>query len=92
MKLSLRIRLSAVLLLLAPVQYWVLEAVSSLAWKNPGYSYIFISDLGAPEVSIRFQGRYIDSPLQDLMNFSFVLLGVLVFGAVVLLAPLLTRR
>lgn len=58
----------------ANLQWFIVQFIVSLSWKNPGYSWKnnMVSDLGNTVIS----------PLAGLMNFSFVLTGILsVFGA-----------
>jgi len=78
-------RLSGLLFLAAGTSLLILEAVVASAF--PGYSYAtnYVSDLGVPEVGT-FEGRPIDSPLAALMNFAFVLQGILMLSATVVLA------
>jgi len=78
------LRISAALYLCAPLLLLAVEAV--VAARFPGYSYItnYVSDLGVPEIG-SFEGRPIDSPLAWLMNTGFVVHGLLVFAATVML-------
>lgn len=57
--------LAAFFLLLAGVQYVLLEAIAASAWHSPAYNYAvdFISDLGNPVPGDVFDGRLINSPL-----------------------------
>ena len=82
---------AAILLIVAAMEFWTVEAIAALAWKNPSYSYAsnFISDLGAPDCST-FQGRVVCSPLHDLMNISFIAHGVLFLIAGLLLVRLVS--
>ncbi|MGW6276429.1 DUF998 domain-containing protein [Kribbella sp. NPDC055071] len=87
-------RVAAVALILAGIQYLVLEAVTASAWKNPPYSYFHnnISDLGVPSCGGEVGGRVICSPHHTLMNTGFILQGVLVVVAALLLFRLLPGR
>ena len=73
-----RWRVGSVLLMLAAVVYLMCEAITAAAWVDPPYKYHynFISDLGVPVV-MELQGRILNSPLQLLMRFAFILQGVL---------------
>jgi hypothetical protein len=80
-------RIAGLLVVLAPVQYWVFEAISAAAWHSPPYSYTYnwVSDLGVTAARAVFEGRVVSSPLHALMNGSFTALGLLVLGAAMLL-------
>lgn len=82
-----RIRGAGALLVLAAVQYAVLEYVAAAAWHHPSYNYAvdFISDLGNPVPGDVFQGRTVDSPLHLLMDAAFIAQGALFIAAGVLL-------
>lgn len=58
------------------LQYFIVQIAVASAWRQP-YSIAnnTISDLGNTNCSI-YSGRYICSPLHDLMNTSFIVLGV----------------
>ena len=86
-KNAARFRGAGALLVLAGIQYAVLEYVAAAAWHNPPYSYAvnFISDLGNPVPGDTFQGRVIDSPLHLVMDTAFIAQGVLFIAASVLL-------
>jgi len=77
---------------IAPVQFWVFEAVSASAWKSPRYSYVSnaISDLGVNK-DVVIDGHHLNSPLHLLTAFSFGALGVFVAVAFVLLASTTPR-
>jgi hypothetical protein len=65
------------LIWIANLQWFIAQLIVSLSWKEPGYSWKnnMISDLGNTVIS----------PLAGLMNFSFILTGILsVFGALFL--------
>ncbi len=80
-------RIAGILLILAPVQYWIFEAISAAAWHKPSYSYTYnwVSDLGVTAARTEFEGRVVSSPLHALMNGSFTALGLVVLIATVLL-------
>ena len=75
-------RLAARLWLAAAALYLGSELVAALAF-SPRYSYAhnYISDLGVTVCGTIFDGRPICSPLHAIMNASFILQGVLFFGA-----------
>ncbi|MEY9934066.1 putative membrane protein [Catenulispora sp. GP43] len=75
------------LLLLAGVQYAVLEYIAASAWHHPSYSYAvgFISDLGNPVAGDVYDGRVINSPRHLVMDAAFIAQGVLFIVAGVLL-------
>ncbi|TDD62179.1 DUF998 domain-containing protein [Kribbella antibiotica] len=91
---SISTAVGAAALVVAGVQYVVLEAVTAAAWKNPPYSYAHnnISDLGVPSCGGEVGGRVICSPLHTLMNTSFIAQGVLYGVAALLLYRLLPGR
>ncbi|NEA35744.1 DUF998 domain-containing protein [Streptomyces sp. SID13031] len=78
-------------LIVAAIQYVVLEAVTAAAWDNPTYSYAHnnISDLGVPSCGGKVDGRVICSPLHTVMNTGFIVQGVLFALAALLLFRLL---
>ena len=62
---------------IANSQWFIIQFIVSLSWKDPGYSWKnnMVSDLGDTIIS----------PLSGLMNFSFILTGILsVLGALFL--------
>ena len=81
-------------LIVAAIQYVVLEAVTSSAWDNPTYSYAHnnISDLGVPSCGGKVDDRVICSPWHTVMNTSFIVQGVLFLIAALLLYRLLPGR
>lgn len=83
----MHMRIAGGLLLLAGVQYAVLEYLAASAWHHPAYSYAvnFISDLGNPVAGDVFEGRVIDSPWHVVMDAAFVAQGLLFIAASVLL-------
>ena len=60
---------------IASAQYYLVQIIVGLAWSI-GYSLRFntISDLGNTACGL-YSGRYVCSPLHDLMNLSFLVLG-----------------
>lgn len=68
-----KVRIGAILFLIAPIIFLVIEAIVASAWNNPVYSYTynFISDLGIPVVT-EFEGRTVSSPLFSVMNLGFI--------------------
>ena len=82
------------LLMLAALQYLVLEAVTAAGWQHPAYNYAknFISDLGNPVPGDVFDGRVIDSPLHLVMDTAFIAQGTLFIAAAVLLYRVAGRR
>lgn len=69
------------LLCIASLQYFVIQLVVALKWSPPySISRNTISDLGVTTCA-RFNARYVCSPLHDVMNLSFVLLGVTMITA-----------
>lgn len=89
-----RLRWGAALLVLAGLQYVVLEAVTAAAWRTPTYDYAvdFISDLGNPVAGDVFDGRVVNSPLHLVMDTAFVAQGVLFIAAFTLLGVAVTGR
>lgn len=79
-------RVGAIAWAVGVLQFFVLMVVVQLGWETP-YSWADnnISDLGNVHCG-EFGGRWVCSPLHDLMNVSFVLGGVLVIGGVLLTA------
>jgi hypothetical membrane protein len=86
-------RVVAALLTAGPIVYLAGEAISAAAWTDPAYSYAadWISDLGSTTGGV-FQGRSIDSPLHDVMNAAFIVQGLLLAAAMVVLARALHGR
>ena len=81
-------------LMLAGVQYLVLEAIAASAWHHPAYNYAvnYISDLGNPVLGDRFDDRIINSPLNVVMDTAFIAQGVLFIAAAVLLSRRIPGR
>ena len=64
------------ILYVASIQYFVIQLFVALQWKPPyNLSRDTISDLGNT-VCGTWNGRYVCSPLHNLMNTSFVVLGI----------------
>lgn len=78
------VNIFAVIFIVAPLMFFVLEFISAMAWQNPTYSYLqnYVSDLGVP-VDTVFQGRHILSPLHALMNFNFIAYAILILIAII---------
>src|SRR4051812_99989 len=79
--------------LLGSVVYLAAEAIAAAAWKSPTYSYAenWISDLGSATSGV-FQGRELNSPLHVVMNAGFIIQGLLVGFAIVLLSRTIIGR
>ncbi|MBT2248945.1 DUF998 domain-containing protein [Arthrobacter sp. BHU FT2] len=77
---------------LSVLQYFAAEAAVVMAWAGPRPYDLrtgYISDLGALNCGI-YDGRYVCSPLNWLMNASFVVQGLgMILGAVLLTSGLL---
>jgi hypothetical membrane protein len=89
----LKQRIAGGALALAGGGFLIAEAVSAAAWKTPEYSYLknFISDL---EVAgpVTVAGNLLHSPLWLVMSAAFVVNGLLVTAALLILgAPYLRR-
>jgi hypothetical membrane protein len=68
----------------AGVQYFVVQLLVALRWSPPySISRNTISDLGNTACG-SWNGRYVCSPLHDLMNLSFIVLGVTTMAGSVL--------
>ncbi|WP_433664429.1 DUF998 domain-containing protein [Nocardia sp. CA-128927] len=97
--MTARLKTGAALLFLT-ITYYIAELIVGSRWHdaNPySWSENMISDLGVPECfgDMGQYGattpRYICSPWHALMSAEFVLLGVLVLAAALLLTPLLPK-
>src|SRR3954469_19518592 len=84
---------TAAAFLLGPVVYLAAEAITAAAWNSPSYSYAqnWISDLGSATSGV-FQGRELNSPLHVVMNTGFIVQGLLVGVAIVLLSRTIDGR
>ena len=80
---TVRIRVGAVLLALATVQFFAAHVIAQRAWPTP-YSWTtnYISDLGAVTCAPGSSG--VCSPLHAVMNTAFLLQGALLIGGTVL--------
>src|SRR4051794_16977934 len=78
---------------LSALAFAISETVSAAAWTTPAYSYSanFISDLGNPECG-PYDGRVVCSPAYAVMNWGFVIQGLLVAVAVVLVGRVFQGR
>jgi hypothetical membrane protein len=76
--------LAGIILVVAALAWFVLEAIA--ASRFPAYSYVsnYISDLGVPDPG-SFQGRALNSPWAALANFMFVTQGLAFLAAAVLI-------
>jgi hypothetical membrane protein len=81
------VTLGSILLIVAGVQYFVAEAITASAWRDPRYSYArnYVSDLGVTGPRETFLGHNILSPLATVMNAGFILNGLLVLAGVILI-------
>jgi Predicted membrane protein len=81
-------RLAGALLWCLCFQFFVAERIAANAWSVPyDWSRNFISDLGAVDCAERVgdPARYVCSPLNGLMNASFVVQGLLIAAGATLL-------
>ncbi|MFD6156257.1 DUF998 domain-containing protein [Nocardia sp. NPDC060256] len=97
--MTARLKTGAALLILT-ISYYIAELIVGNRWHDAhpySWSDNMISDLGVPECfgDMAQYGastpRYICSPWHALMSTEFVLLGVLVLAAALLLTPLLPK-
>ena len=80
------------MLYLSSLQYFIIQVLVSLRWSPPySLSRDTISDLGNTACA-RFNGRYVCSPLHELMNVSFILLGLTMIAGSILVGPVVARR
>jgi hypothetical membrane protein len=94
MNLSKNIKVTlAGLFLLASIQYFIAEIIAAVSWKKVPYSFFdnFISDLGVPECVV-LASRSVCSPAHDVMNAGFIIQGILVLTAAILLIPLIKSK
>ncbi|MEU0503690.1 DUF998 domain-containing protein [Nocardia sp. NPDC005998] len=98
--MTTRLKTGAALLILS-ISYYVIELIVAARWPAPhdySWSRNMISDLGVPECLGEMhrygtpRDRFICSPWHALMSAEFVLLGILVLAAAVLLSPMLPKR
>lgn len=72
------IRLAAIAWLVAGAFYLAAETLTASAFTPVyDYGYNYISDLGVPGCGVEFQGRFICSPLHQVMNTAFITQGIL---------------
>jgi hypothetical membrane protein len=84
--LAKRCPLLGPILWIAAVQFFIVQAITAMAWTAPLYSWRLnaISDLGAINCG-SFDDRMICSPLSGVMNTSFIVLGLcMTIGAILL--------
>ena len=89
-KLQSRVLVGGVLLVLAQLQYFIMQLIVAAGWSAPPYSWTqnYISDLGNTECgpfTIRGHTSTVCSPRHAWMNASFIALGLLVIAAGLLL-------
>jgi hypothetical membrane protein len=75
-KLKNKVKLSSALFIFT-VQYFIIQLLVALDWKPTKYSFTknTISDLGYRSCGL-LDGRYTCSPMHELMNISFIFLGL----------------
>jgi hypothetical membrane protein len=68
------------------IQYFIVQLIVASQWTSPAYSLAIntISDLGNT-VCGPYGGRYVCSPLNPLMNASFIILGLTMFQGAALI-------
>lgn len=82
----------AAILWISSVQYFIVQWVVAAAWTIPfSLRQNFISDLGNTSCA-PYAGRAVCSPLHDVMNLSFVVLGISVLVGGLALAATMPRR
>ena len=86
-------RLGALAWIVGAVQFFVCHLIVQSAWPTPySWSLNNVSDLGNVYCEPwGDNGRYVCSPLHDLMNVSFVVDGLLIITGVVLIGSLWSR-
>lgn len=91
----MKVRIGYSALIVGVVQFFVIHAIAEAAWVRP-YSWARnnISDLGNAHCALQSEPepRYICSPQHDLMNVSFIVLGVLLVVGAALTGGVLWRR
>lgn len=92
----MRVRIGYAAWMVGVVQFIVIHGIAQSAWARPSYSWARnnISDLGNAHCALQTdpESRYVCSPEHDLMNVSFVALGVLLVVGAALAGGLLWRR
>ncbi|MFE7802863.1 DUF998 domain-containing protein [Nocardia sp. NPDC057440] len=102
MTLSSTGRKAGATLLILTISYYIVELIVAARWPEPhaySWSQNMISDLGVPEClgdtrrydDSTLSSRYICSPWHALMSAEFVLLGILLLAAAILLSPMLPK-
>lgn len=88
-----KVRWGGALLITAGLLFLICEAVAAAAWTDPvyRYSYNFISDLGVSGQVI-VDGRLVNSPLPQVMNFAMILHGILMVTGMVCLKNAVPQR
>ena len=83
---------AAVLICISVLLFWIMERVTAYYWIDPVYNFKknWISDLGIPVVT-QISGYTVNSPLHALMNFTFIVYGLLVVIAYVMLKSILPK-
>ncbi len=82
------------ILWLLSIHFFIAQFIAESAWKTPPYNWQLnaISDLGAISCG-EFDGRFVCSPLHDLMNTSLIILGLcMVIGSVLIYQQLRRSR
>lgn len=84
---------AGVALALGALAYVISETATAAAWSTPAYSYggNYISDLGNPRCG-PYDGRVVCSPAHEVMNWGFVVQGLLLAYAVLLIGRVLRGR
>ncbi|MCQ4086475.1 DUF998 domain-containing protein [Saccharibacillus sp. JS10] len=97
MKLNIRSSrttfIGSILFILAAIIYVLTEAIAAYAWQTPPYRYAYnyISDLGVAG-PLNIDGREVFSPLAYVMNFGFMMHGILFALGYGFALPLLTGK
>ncbi|WP_232662400.1 DUF998 domain-containing protein [Pseudonocardia sp. TRM90224] len=80
-------RTGAAVWIIGAAQFFLLHVIVERAWARP-YSWLHnnISDLGQVTCATPPDGRYICSPLHDLMNASFIVGGICIIAGAALTA------
>lgn len=87
-----RTLVGAIFMSFAVLLFIVSEQIAAHGWTNPVYSFAsnWISDLGVPVIT-QVTGHAVNSPFHALMNFSFVVYGILIALAYILISPNLPK-
>ena len=91
---SRRTTIAAILLIISPLVFLVLEATATSAWNNPPYSYRWdaVSDIGNPHPHDFLFGQHVNSPWYFVQNFAFLVQGVTFAIIVIMLFRLVSGR